>query len=228
MANTLKGIVQTLRDPFLVRKLQETFGVRVIDETKGDDSDNNELSQINGPIKRSSESIVNGAIKRLASIPSKKQVKRRQPGVKMESPPSSPDSMTPPPELPDIIVETYNWVDVYFKLASELGYEPFYITFLPFLFWNVDTLIFRHLIVLWCLSMYIGQALKPLIKWPRPSAPPAIRLEVNPALEMEYGFPSTHAIVSTTIPFYIAYSTYWRYEVICYPISLVDIWYHFC
>ena len=226
MANILKGIVQTLRDPFLVRKLQETFGVRVIDETKDGNSHNNELSQVNGPIKRSSESIVNGAIKTLASI-SKKQVKRKQPGVKMESPPSSPNSMTPPPELPDIIVETYNWVDVYFKLASELGYEPFYITFLPFLFWNVDTFLFRHLIVLWCLSMYMGQALKPLIKWPRPPAPPAIRLEVNPALEMEYGFPSTHAIVSTTIPFYIAYSTYWRYEVTCHPISLVDIWYHF-
>ena len=43
-----------------------------------------------------------------------------------------------------------------FKFGSELGNELFYITFLPFVFWNVDDYIGRRLIILWVFNMYAG------------------------------------------------------------------------
>ena len=113
----------------------------------------------------------------------------------------------------EVIVESYPLWDIYFHLATELGYEPFYVTFLPMMLWNVDTLVARHVVMLWCLSMYVGQACKEVFKIKRPASPPALRLEQNPELETEYGFPSTHALVSTTIPFYYLYSCFGRYEV---------------
>ena len=116
----------------------------------------------------------------------------------------------------EVTVESYPLLDVYFHLATECGYEPFYITFIPFLFWNIDSYVSRHAVILWCLSMYVGQACKQIFKWKRPASPPALRLEQNPNLETEYGFPSTHAIVSTVLPFYLLYSTYGRYEVRCF------------
>ena len=207
-------VCEVLKDPYLVRKFQERCGVKVLFEVKDSDSDctinsnnNRTKSTVNGAIRSLAESLATQPIRR-------KQVRRKQPGMKMEALLSSPDSGSPPPELPDIVVETYPLLDIYFRLASELGYEPFYITILPIFYWNIDTLMFRHFVMLWVLSMYIGQALKSLIKLPRPPAPPAIRLEENLKLEYEYGFPSTHAVVSTTIPFYLAYMVYRRYQVI--------------
>lgn len=198
-----------LRDPALVEKLQEKCGVRVISEVKKEDI----LKESNNE-RLSTKSLVNGAIAKLATQPViRKQSRRKQPGVKIDSLSSSPDTASPPPEFPDIIVETYPLVDFYFKFASELGYEPFYIIFLSLLHWNIDSYVFRHLVILWALSMYVGQALKTIIKWPRPPAPPIVRLEENMKLEFEYGFPSTHATVSTTLPFYLLYMVYWRYEV---------------
>ena len=112
-----------------------------------------------------------------------------------------------------MVVETIPFLDIYFRLATELGYEPFYITFLTYVYWNVDTVIGRWVIITWCLSMYIGQGAKQIFKLKRPASPPAIRLEHNPSLETEYGFPSTHATVGTNIPFCILYVVMGRYEV---------------
>ena len=126
---------------------------------------------------------------------------------------ASPEPQNTTPTPVEVIVESYPLLDIYFRLAAELGYEPFYITFLPAMLWNVDYQVARHVVISWCLSMYIGQACKQLFKIRRPDTPPALRLEQNPDLETEYGFPSTHAIVSTTIPFYYLYSCFGRYEV---------------
>lgn len=202
VVSNIVNLFSLLRDPNLVRKLQEYCGVKVISEIK---STKDELSP---------QTLVNVAIRRLVTQPVvKRKSRKRQPGIKIESISTSPETTSPPPELPDIIVETYPLVDLYFKFASELGYELFYIVFLSLLHWNIDTFVFRHLVILWALSMYVGQALKTVIKWPRPSAPPAVRLDESLKLDFEYGFPSTHATVSTTIPFYLLYIVYWRYEV---------------
>ena len=190
MFNLLNSCVASLRDPFLVRRIQEAFGVREIRKTAAG-------IQTNEKDHGKGDWSVSKAIK----------VRRR---LKSPSNSTTPGSS---PEPPDIECECISFIDVYFRIAKEFGYEPFYITFFPILFWNVDSYVARHAVFMWCASMYIGQATKALVRWKRPACPPAIRLEQNSNLETEYGFPSTHAIVSTTVPFYCLYMCYERYNV---------------
>ena len=213
MGSALNRAVTFLRDPKLVRKVQEAFWVKQIaeDEGKEEQQSNTFEHKLTRKSLRRHEEAPNAAVSngvlRLATQAIGRRRKRRPVS------PSSSESGSPQREIPEATIETCSLLDLYFKLATTMGYEPFYITFLPCLCWNVDLLVARHLMVLWALSMYVGQASKCLIKWKRPSAPPAIRLEDNPVLEQEYGFPSTHAIVCTTVPFYLLYLLPNRYEV---------------
>ena len=210
----MASVVNKLRDPFLVRKVQEFFGVRIV-ESESNLSDN----AVNSPVKHGNDKNVttssNGAILSLAvrAIKKKRTKRKSVAAYVMDSPPSSPEGGTPPPELEDIDVETYPLLDFYFKFVSLAGYEPFFIAFLPFMYWNIDALMARHYIVLWCIAIYIGGAAKNTFMWVRPSSPPAIRLEVNKRLEQEYGFPSTHSVIATVFSLYSAYACSSRYEV---------------
>ena len=56
-----------------------------------------------------------------------------------------------------------------------------------------------------------GQGMKDIVRWERPSMPPVVQLESKWALE--YGMPSTHAMVGLAIPVSILYFTYGRYQV---------------
>jgi len=58
--------------------------------------------------------------------------------------------------------------------------------------------------------MYIGQALKDVIRWPRPASPPVVSLE--PEYAIEYGMPSTHAMVGMALPVSMLIFTVERYE----------------
>ena len=200
------AIATTLKDPRLVAKFQALCGVRIVIPDRDEDGTKNyaytERFSKNGyyPTCHSSQKDY-----QKSSIASKVYL-RRIPSLQT----GSQAENEAPPEL---IIKTFFLIDLFFRFASELGYEPFYITVMPFFIWNVDAYIGRLVIMLWCFSMYAGQAIKPLIRWPRPPSPPVIRLEQNPILEMEYGFPSTHATVCTTLPFYTLYLVYNRYEV---------------
>lgn len=88
-----------------------------------------------------------------------------------------------------------------FCFGASLGNEMFYLTFFPFLLWNVDSRLAREMVIVWHWAMYIGQALKDIVKWPRPASPPVFKLEER--YEQEYGMPSTHATVGAVIPFSI-------------------------
>ena len=98
-----------------------------------------------------------------------------------------------------------------FVFGSTLGYESFYITFFPFVFWNVDEYLAGRMVFMWALIMYIGQSAKDVIQWPRPPCPPVISVEKR--FEVEYGMPSTHAMVGTLIPVCLVYFSYDRYQV---------------
>lgn len=97
-----------------------------------------------------------------------------------------------------------------FMFGSTLGNEVFYITFFPFLFWNIDEYIARRVVFLWAFLLYCGQAAKDIIQWPRPLCPPVIAVEKR--YQWEYGMPSTHAMVGVLIPFAIVYYSYDRYQ----------------
>ena len=235
MGNTVKRVTDYLRDPYLVRRIQEGFGVKQITVSAPPAADSQEpkasltASASTGNSTSSSTDVrsddvifanggpKNGKIDWLSSM-TKKRRSLKVPGSRTtspnpaSSPPSSPESDTAP-EFPDVIVESHSFLDIYFRIATELGYEPFYITFIPCMFWNVDSHVGHHFVIVWCLSMYVGQACKALFRWSRPASPPAVRLEQNPNLETEFGFPSTHAIVSTVIPFFVVYCCFGRYDV---------------
>ena len=246
MGNTLGGAVTYLKDPFLVRRIQEYFGVQQItlevDSTgttveqpaaNSSDDDNRKpgsRSRRDPPMKKGhqrssshdSNSDTNGTVTSSSNntysidwlksnIKVRKHLRSSPSPVPSRTGSPEPENIIPTPV--EVIVESYPFLDIYFRLAAELGYEPFYITFLPAMLWNVDTQVARHVVIIWCISMYVGQACKQLFKIRRPNSPPALRIEQNPDLETEYGFPSTHAIVSTTIPFYYLYSCLGRYEV---------------
>ncbi|KAJ8288962.1 hypothetical protein COCON_G00016210 [Conger conger] len=102
-----------------------------------------------------------------------------------------------------------------FSFGTELGNELFYITFFPFIIWNVDTFVGRRLIIVWVWVMYLGQCTKDVIRWSRPASPPVVKVEMF--YNSEYSMPSTHAMSGTAIPFEILLLTYTRWE---YPFSL--------
>uniref|UniRef100_A0A182JYB0 Phosphatidic acid phosphatase type 2/haloperoxidase domain-containing protein n=1 Tax=Anopheles christyi TaxID=43041 RepID=A0A182JYB0_9DIPT len=112
-------------------------------------------------------------------------------------------------------VTNYFWY-VLFIIGTELGDELFYATFIPFWFWNIDSAVGRRVVMVWSAIMYVGQSLKDIIRWPRPSYP-AARLQQKWGLE--YGMPSTHAMVSVAIPFSVLIYTYDRY-IYSMPVGL--------
>ena len=59
--------------------------------------------------------------------------------------------------------------------------------------------------------LILGQALKDLLKVPRPQCPPVVRLDNKWVLE--YGLPSTHAMVAMSVPFSILILSVQRYQV---------------
>lgn len=61
---------------------------------------------------------------------------------------------------------TVRWPFFYylFHIGAGLGNEMFYCCFFPYWFWNVDGYVCRRLVLTWCVIMYIGQALKDVIR----------------------------------------------------------------
>ena len=90
-----------------------------------------------------------------------------------------------------------------FKVFASFGDEVFYITFLPWLFWEVDMQVARRLLALWVSSMYSGQLLKELLRLPRPDPARVTVLESH--YTMEFGMPSTHAMTALAMPWYIVH-----------------------
>ncbi|GAB0099312.1 sphingosine-1-phosphate phosphatase 1 [Sergentomyia squamirostris] len=96
-----------------------------------------------------------------------------------------------------------------FIVGTEFGDEIFYASFIPFWFWNIDGAVGRRMVMVWAIVMYVGQGLKDVIRCPRPGYP-VQRLQKKWALE--YGLPSTHAMVSVAIPFSVLIYTLDRYQ----------------
>lgn len=97
----------------------------------------------------------------------------------------------------------------FFLFGTELGDELFYSMFIPFWFWNIDGYVGRRVVLAWAIVMYTGQGIKDIVRWPRPGYP-AVRVQQKWALE--YGMPSTHAMVGVSIPFSVLLFTLNRYK----------------
>ncbi|KAL4222101.1 Sphingosine-1-phosphate phosphatase 1 [Mactra antiquata] len=106
---------------------------------------------------------------------------------------------------------TNNFFYYVFKFASFFGDEAFYLTFLPFVLWNVDSSLVRPAVIVWSVSMYIGQVMKDILQWPRPATQIVVRLDIDFA--QEFSMPSTHAVAASSIPLMLGHAVVNRYQV---------------
>ena len=98
-----------------------------------------------------------------------------------------------------------------FSFGAWLGDDEFYFMLFSMIICNLSWWVSRRMLLTWGFCMYIGQSTKELLKWPRPSEPPVVRMEGR--YLMEYGMPSTHAMVGTLMPFSYLIGTWNHYEV---------------
>lgn len=206
-------LLASLHSPNLVARFQKYFGVEVSYSVQPSSNEDSTQSKSNGSCtsehdEKRSDNLSETSVRIRSGLAS----------VHFESSAKRQDVSNYQGEVEKDKVEvTYsikNWFWYYlFRFAAGLGYELFYATFFPIWFWNVDGAVGRRFILLWAIIMYTGQALKDVIKWPRPTCPPVILME--PEYAMEYGMPSTHAMVGLSLPFSIVIFTANRYD---YPL----------
>ncbi|KAK5574922.1 hypothetical protein RB653_010176 [Dictyostelium firmibasis] len=117
-------------------------------------------------------------------------------------------------EVPIIVkIQSYRnkFLDFYFKMASILGEEVFFILALPISTWCVATQIGVELCVVLALTIGGGNILKNTFTLPRP--PPNI-VWTNTAHQKDHGLPSTHTASAFGLTFYFLIYTYHLYPSI--------------
>lgn len=62
------------------------------------------------------------------------------------------------------------------------------------------------------LIFILGQSIKDIVQWPRPACPPVVRLQTK--WSIEFGMPSTHAMISIAVPYSVLHYISNRYQVI--------------
>lgn len=208
-------MLKSLGDPYFVAKFQRVFGLRGIRREENglhstldskDELISGEIHTSNGYYKHTSHVHTNGT-----------NHGHRNGFVKPEA---SEQLVVPVEQNGKQLYEVNSFFHALFLFGSALGYEVFYITFFPFVFWNIDEYLARSTVFMWALIMYVGQTAKDVIQWPRPPCPPVIQVEKR--FECEYGMPSTHAMVGTLVPVCLVYFTYDRYQV-CVPFICVSV-----
>ncbi|XP_049868050.1 sphingosine-1-phosphate phosphatase 1-like [Pectinophora gossypiella] len=193
------NMIEYLKDPLLVVKVQNFFGV--IYKSARDSRDESEVVH-SERLEREAEEFDIRQHKRIPSDTSSSSQ------LSYDTDASDPQ---PQPEEVVCLINNKFWYYV-FVLGTALGDEIFYATFIPFWFWNIDGAVGRRVVLVWTVVMYIGQGFKDIIRWPRPGYP-VKKLQQKWAIE--YGMPSTHAMVGVSIPFSVLLYTIDRYQ---YPI----------
>ncbi len=94
------------------------------------------------------------------------------------------------------------WLDAYFRFATFLGNEEFFLLFMPLLYWCIHKAFGRRLAYLLMLSTYVNTFVKGLFRLPRP--PQELRLVAQEG----YGLPSGHAMNAVSVWGYTAHR--WR------------------
>ncbi|XP_063533562.1 sphingosine-1-phosphate phosphatase 1-like [Cydia strobilella] len=191
--------IDYLKDPLLVVKVQNFFGVIYKSSVRDNEGDGEVIHSERLEREKDNESDI-------------RQHKRAPSNISSSSQ-TSYDTDTSGESVDEVECHINNkfwyWL---FVLGTALGDEIFYATFIPFWFWNIDGAVGRRVILVWTVCMYIGQGVKDIIRWPRPGYP-VKKLQTKWAIE--YGMPSTHAMVGVSIPFSVLLYTMDRYE---YPV----------
>lgn len=224
----MSSVIGYLKDPHLVARIQKYYGIVVVEPPKwksstltsgvGDTVKNRMDKGCTKPKTRFENKLVEGSNVYNSSIncDTKEYINGIGSNGYISSEPDDDETFSSEsePESKGYVVTNWMWYYL-FVLGTALGDEIFYASFIPFWFWNIDGAVGRRVVLVWTVIMYIGQGIKDVVRWPRPSCPPVVRLQVKWALE--YGMPSTHAMVGVSIPLSVILYTMNRYQ---YSVSL--------
>lgn len=204
------NILKKLQDPQIVADFQHYFGVNVKEQKVTAESSTIKCREYYDEANLLSQRHLN-------QISSKKNVKGIWRAALSENTGGLSDigsdedfEMESKEHIQEYEILNRFWYHLFF-FATGLGGEYFYSVFFCFWAWNVDGAVLRRVIIIWMITMYIGQAMKDILKVPRPSVPPVVRLDTKWVLE--YGLPSTHAMVGVTMPFSIFAFSVTRYQL---------------
>eukprot|EP01063_Lacrimia_lanifica_P008712 TRINITY_DN15769_c0_g1_i1.p1 TRINITY_DN15769_c0_g1~~TRINITY_DN15769_c0_g1_i1.p1 ORF type:complete len:373 (+),score=86.36 TRINITY_DN15769_c0_g1_i1:33-1151(+) len=113
-------------------------------------------------------------------------------------------------------------LDVVLEYTSTTCGLPFYISFLPCLYWAGELRLARDLTILCALSVYVGNSLKDIVCSPRPEWGGGIRLVCSGQYKYahEYGLPSTHTFNTVSVCGYLV----WYYSASWPMIALAVSW----
>lgn len=207
----MSALIEYLKSPELVVKVQEFFGIEYLHHRQQDGKiDPCDVNGV-GPTTVRRNKVANGDL--AAGLDEDSSGSSSSSGGNDESDKIRKDADKD--EAKPYRITNKFWYYL-FIIGTELGDEIFYATFIPFWFWNIDSAVGRRVIMVWSAVMYVGQSMKDVIRWPRPGFPVS-RLQKKWALE--YGMPSTHAMVSVAIPFSVLIYTYNRY-IYSFPAGL--------
>lgn len=145
-------IIEYLKDPLLVIKVQNFFGVTY---KSNQSKDQNESSEV----------VHSDRLERVNEESDIKQHKRIPSNISSSSQSSydtdsSGDSGGK--EAVELSINNKFWYYL-FVLGTELGDEIFYATFIPFWFWNIDGAVGRRVVLVWTVCMYIGELIDSVI-----------------------------------------------------------------
>ena len=172
-----------LRSPQFIHKFQSFFGVQRIKISKN--SDDNKWISVRGTVASKDHILTNGNTFHDGEKKHEENVVYYQ-------------------------INSKFWYYL-FLFGTQLGEEPFCALFFSLWFWNLDASIGRRLVLVWNLIMYTGQYLKDLIRWERPGMPVVVQLQTKWSLE--YGMPSTHAMLGVAVPGAAFYFTVSKFNI---------------
>lgn len=172
----MAALFNKLNDPHLVAGFQRFFGVErkitPAEPVKLEEEEGNGHSSLNGLAFHNGKSAFDVAAVDVLEdsdtmnhgyyLRSRKSTHMRYPSDVSTSSKSDTDSGKQSGEE-DYTVK-YPFFYYLFHVGASLGNEMFYCCFFPYWFWNVDGYVCRRLVLTWCLIMYIGQALKDLVR----------------------------------------------------------------
>lgn len=142
-------MIEYLKDPLLVVKVQNFFGIVY---KRINNKDNTRVLHSDIPEKYEDLEI--------------KQHKRFPSDVSGSSQTSCDTETSTESGLDELELMIGNKFWYYlFVIGTELGDEIFYATFIPFWFWNVDGAVGRRVVLVWTIVMYIGKYLLINIKY---------------------------------------------------------------
>lgn len=212
------GIKETLNSPQLVAKFQSFFGVeRLPDQIDPDDFEtstqgNDGQTSYRKYVKQrhTEKYVLQDSYKHNNSVNNRDLQTEGVPPFTSDDSDSDNGSWHKSYKITPHRIK-YKSIYYAFKFSSFFGDEAFYLTCLPFMTWNVDSYLMRHVVIVWGIAMYCGQVMKDIFQWSRPATPPVVRLDTDFA--QEFSMPSTHAVAASSIPLVMAYTMIYRYQV---------------